>query len=401
MDFNTALDYLEEGDLNKCGFSLRSLSSISFSKGMAVFSISSILSVERPLTGRFLSSKERTGFSFFLTEFPSYLFFFWALAASFIFRMASSRDNVFDFFRSSRITFLGSLPWSNGLDGSWVTEDFITHKDAKNSGVKLIRHNSIRQFGLHLRPVPAKSVSYPHLSGKQLIGYVFYYYSHIECSKIILLDNLQFPSIALSDCDEQSGSRKAILHPGHQRDAKGIYQFRIPYIFNKPAGLPSGKIQELVRLKYPNHLQAYHFKSIDFLDYAANTEKVAMKVKLPAIFLDIPYKNLPKVHERKLFIRFPILLCLPGLLKNVESFFTRNMAAFLNSSHILSGSPAAKGFTKSGGSLNSGIVSPDYLLGSEDFLLEFTRWISWKNSSLGILRACFMRSWRSFSWSAT
>ena len=268
MDFNSTLNYLEEKEgLNKWSFSWRSLVIASISRGIISFSISSIQSGVKVSAASLLSSKVRTGFAFFLREFTGYLFFFWPLTASFILRMASSWDKVFDFFKSSRITSFGSLPWSNGLEWSWVTEDFITHKDAKNSGVKLIHHNSIRQFGLHLRPVPAKSVSYPHLSGKQLIGYVFYYYSHIEWSKIILLDNLQFPSIALSDYDEQSGSRKAILHPGHQRDAKEICLFRIPYIFNKPAGLPAGKIQELVRLKCSNHLQAYHFNSIDFPEF--------------------------------------------------------------------------------------------------------------------------------------
>lgn len=66
MDFNTTLDYLGEEDLNKCGFSLRSLSSISFNKGMAVFSISSILSADKSLTERFLSSKTKKLCTLFL-----------------------------------------------------------------------------------------------------------------------------------------------------------------------------------------------------------------------------------------------------------------------------------------------------------------------------------------------
>lgn len=57
MDFNTTLNYLEEEDLNKCGFSWRSLSSISFNKGKAVFSISSIRSAVKSFAGKWVSSK--------------------------------------------------------------------------------------------------------------------------------------------------------------------------------------------------------------------------------------------------------------------------------------------------------------------------------------------------------
>lgn len=58
MDFKTKLNYLEEG-LNKCGFSLRSLLTLSKISGINIFSISSILSTERSFRGRFLSSKTR------------------------------------------------------------------------------------------------------------------------------------------------------------------------------------------------------------------------------------------------------------------------------------------------------------------------------------------------------
>lgn len=102
-------------DLNKCGFSLRSLSSIPFKRGAATLSICSVLSTLRLFTGKLLSSKQMNLFFCILRRHKNYFVFFCASAASFILRMASSRVMGWAFSLSSFHTCSRSLP-SNGLN---------------------------------------------------------------------------------------------------------------------------------------------------------------------------------------------------------------------------------------------------------------------------------------------
>lgn len=76
-------NYFRE-DLNRCGFSSRSLSNAWRSLGMTSFSISSVRSGVRSLTGRWVSSKRSDRLYFSFTALKDYFFFFSPRAASFL-----------------------------------------------------------------------------------------------------------------------------------------------------------------------------------------------------------------------------------------------------------------------------------------------------------------------------
>lgn len=94
--------YLLETDLNRWGFSSRSFSSISRSSGFAACSISSALSTLMLLGGRLRSSNVRMGLDVCRNIWKRYrcLPLFWASAASFILRRASSLETGFDTARN-------------------------------------------------------------------------------------------------------------------------------------------------------------------------------------------------------------------------------------------------------------------------------------------------------------
>ncbi|MEX2233180.1 MAG: hypothetical protein WD824_13540 [Cyclobacteriaceae bacterium] len=250
------------GDLNKCGFSLRSFFKAFASRGIISFSISSIRSAANLFTGKLLSPKQRRRFILMLSEPGNYFLFFWASAASFILRKACSWLKDLDFFKSSRITFLESFPLSNGSDGNCFTDGFIRYKDAENHNVKPNLYNSIHQFDLHLLLVPAKSAAYRHIFLMQLIEFAFYCYNHIESSKRTLGGTCQSPSTLTYYSDARSKFLKWIFHPDHRQVLKEICLFRTPYTFKKTSRGVSDwpKIQELVRLMQILTMSNYIFQ---------------------------------------------------------------------------------------------------------------------------------------------
>lgn len=153
--------------LNRCGSSLPSFSSMSFSTGMAVLSICLALLSSRALIGRWHSSKLATGLAFNIAGFRDY-FFFWASATSSILRMASSRLIGLEFLRSPCTASLGSRFWANPFGGVFI--GFTEQRRSYFLGFLaacFLRKSTISLFGI--RSAGRARISSQDISGMDLV----------------------------------------------------------------------------------------------------------------------------------------------------------------------------------------------------------------------------------------
>ncbi len=221
-------------DLNKCGFSWRSISSNSFSNGITIPSISSALFTLKLLTGNLLLSRQKYPSTFSFAGFKCYFSFFCASEASLILRKASLWDKDLDFLRSSFITSFGSFPESNGSEGNCSTIGFISYKYPKKSRLNSIFHNSIDRFDLHLLLELVKSAFYPPIFWMQLKVSSSRCCSHIEWNKNIREDILRSPSISLAGSCEHLKFQTEKFYLDLQQDLSAICLFQNPCIKNQP-----------------------------------------------------------------------------------------------------------------------------------------------------------------------
>jgi hypothetical protein len=207
-----------------------------FEVGMAAFSVVSILSGGRLLTGGWLLSKEMADLLMPLMMAWGYLAFFCSSAAAFILRLASEGLIGFDFLRRSFHTF-SALLFSNGLGGSdFVAVDFIKHKYAKLFPLLFNLYSNIVPLHLRLQPLLARFAFY-RLRFLKLLKETFSYCCKLfEWSKISLLDTRGSPSICLYHPCECLQVLTAKYRQDQSKDLFGIYQFQspCPTIKNQP-----------------------------------------------------------------------------------------------------------------------------------------------------------------------